>query len=121
MIKKMLLAALIAGSFGSVTAPVSAAVVLVREAPPELRVERVPQARRGYVWAPGHWEWKRNRHTWVKGHWVRERRGYAYTPPTWEQRDGQWVMQRETWSRRDRDGDGVRNRDDSHPNNPTRN
>jgi hypothetical protein len=120
MVKKLLLAALIAGSFGSVTVPASAEVVFVREAPPALRAERVPAARRGYVWAPGHWEWKRHRHVWVKGHWVRERRGYVYNAPTWEERDGRWVMQQGNWSRRDRDGDGVRNRDDARPDNPNR-
>jgi hypothetical protein len=121
MLKKILLAAAIATSFASVTAPASAAVVIVRQAPPEMRVETVPQARRGYVWAPGHWQWKRNKHVWVRGHWVRERRGYTYNAPTWEERNGRWHMQQGGWRRGDRDGDGVRNRDDARPNNPNRN
>ncbi len=134
MMKKLLLAALVAGSLGSVAVPAASAVVIVREAPPAPRVERVPNARRGYVWAPGHWEFKRNRHVWVKGAWLRDRKGYVYNAPTWEERDGRWQMQRGNWARRDRDGDGVpngqdrdrdgdgvRNRDDNRPNNPVRN
>lgn len=121
MIKKILLAALIAGSFGSAAVPVSAAVVIVREAPPPPRAERVPQARRGYVWVPGHWEWKHQRHTWVRGAWIRDRKGYVYHAPAWEERDGSWHMQRGNWARRDKDGDGVPNGADARPNNPNRN
>jgi hypothetical protein len=123
MIKKILLAALIAGSFGMVVSvPVSAATtIVVREAPPPPRTERMPAARRGYVWAPGHWEWKHNRHAWVRGTWIRDRKGYVYHAPAWEERDGQWHMQRGNWARRDKDGDGVPNGRDDHPNNPTRN
>ena len=134
MLKKIILAALVAGSLGSVAAPANSAIVIVREAPPELRTERVPNARRGYVWAPGHWEYKRNRHVWVKGSWMRDRKGYAYNPPTWRERDGRWQLERGNWARRDRDGDGIRNsndrdrdgdgvpnRVDNRPNNPVRN
>lgn len=135
MMKKLLIAAMIAGSLGAVSIPAtSATTIYVRQAPPEPRVERVPQARRGYVWAPGHWAWKRNRHVWVKGHWVKARRGYVYDVPTWQERDGRWEMRRGGWRRgdrdgdgvpngvdRDRDGDGVPNRVDDRPNNPVRN
>jgi hypothetical protein len=122
MLKKLLLASLFATSLGSVTAPARSAIVIVREAPPAPRAERVPQARRGYVWAPGHWEWRNNRHTWVRGKWMRDRKGYLYNAPSWEQRDGRWQMMGGNWerTRRDRDGDGVRNREDARPNNPNR-
>ena len=121
MFKKVLIAAVIASSFATVAVPVNAAIIIVREAPPAPRAERVPQARRGYVWAPGHWQWKQGKHAWVRGTWVRERRGYTYNAPRWEERDGRWQMQQGNWSRRDRDGDGVRNRDDARPDNPNRN
>jgi hypothetical protein len=121
MMKKLLIAALVAGSLGSVALPSTAAVVVVREAPPALRHERVPEARRGYTWVPGHWEWKRNHHVWVKGTWLRDRRGYVYHQPTWAERDGKWEMSRGNWARGDRDHDGVPNRMDDHPNNPNRN
>ena len=122
MIKRLLLAAALTGALGAVTSPATSAVVVVREAPPEPRVEVIPQARRGYVWAPGHWEWRANRHVWVKGKWIRDRKGYVYNPPTWRERDGRWEMERAAWRRgnRDNDGDGVRNRDDARPNNPNR-
>jgi hypothetical protein len=120
MMKKLLLAVLVAGSFGSVTAPASADI-LVRVAPPAPRVERVPEARRGYAWAPGYWDWKRGHHVWVKGKWVRDRKGYVYNAPTWEEHDGRWRMNRGNWARRDRDGDGIPNGMDNRPNNPNRN
>ncbi len=134
-IHKLLLASLVAGSFGTFAVPVtaSAQTIIVREAPPPLRAERVPQARRGYVWAPGHWEYRHGRYVWTRGTWLRERHGYAYTAPTWVERDGRWVMERNGWRRGDRDGDGIRNgrdrdrdgdgipnRMDARPNNPNR-
>ncbi len=96
--------------------------------PPPPRMERVPAQRPGYVWAPGHYEWRRGAYVWMGGHWVRARSGYAYAAPVWVQRGGQWVYQPGRWDRdrgvrrhgRDRDGDGVRNRYDRHPNNPYR-
>jgi hypothetical protein len=120
--KKLLLAALVAGSFGSMSIPAGADTVIVRTAPPAPRAERTPPPRRGYVWAPGHWEWRHGNHVWIKGNWLRERRGYSYHAPTWVERDGRWVMERGTWVRggRDRDGDGVPNRMDARPNNPNR-
>lgn len=121
MMKKLLIAAMLAGSLGSVTIPSSAAVVVVREAPPQPRSERTPPPRRGYLWVPGHWDWKQNHHAWVKGSWLRDRPGYVYHQPTWEERDGRWHMARGNWARGDRDGDGVPNRVDNHPNNPNRN
>lgn len=122
MIKKILLAAMIAGSFGSVAIPASAAVVIVREAPPAPRDEAIPSPRHGYVWAPGHWEWRHDRHQWVGGTWIRARTGYVYHAPAWEQHEGAWRMTPGTWARgqQDDDHDGVKNKDDAHPNNPNR-
>jgi hypothetical protein len=123
MIRKLLIATLVAGSLGSITLPASAAVVVVREAPPAPRAERVPAPRQGYSWINGHWEWRNNHHVWVRGNWVRDRRGYHYNQPAWAERDGRWEMTRGSWKRgaRDNDGDGVPNRADSRPNNPNRN
>jgi hypothetical protein len=133
MMRKLLLAALIGASFASVPLA-SVAQVTVRIAPPPPREEAAPAPRRGMVWAPGHWEWRNRRHVWVGGHWIRERRGYAYNSPRWVERNGRWVMEQGRWTRgdrdgdgirnrndRDRDGDGVRNRNDAAPNNPNRN
>jgi hypothetical protein len=123
MVKKLLIATLVAASLGGGVVSISASaadVVIVRRAPPEPRSEPVPAARRGYVWAPGYWDWKGRKHVWVKGHYVRERRGYAYREPRWEERDGRWQLQRGGWRRGDRDGDGVPNSVDRRPNNPNR-
>src|SRR5450830_386731 len=116
MIKKILLASMIAGSFGA-----AVTVVVVREAPPAPRDEVVPPPRHGYVWQNGHWEWRNNHHVWIRGTWIRERHGYHYAQPTWAERDGKWVMTRGSWARGDKDGDGVPNGMDNHPNNPNRN
>ncbi len=121
MMKKLLIAAMLAGSLGSVTIPATSAVVVIRQAPPEPRSERAPPPRRGYVWAPGYWDWKYNKHVWVRGKWIHDRKGHVYNTPRWEERDNRWHMSRGNWARGDRDGDGVRNRDDARPNNPNRN
>jgi hypothetical protein len=98
-------------------------VIVVQKAPPPLRHESTPRARRGYEWAPGYWNWNGHRYTWVKGHYEKVRHGYVYTRPEWRQGDNGWTMERGGWRRGpngDRDGDGVRNRDDARPNNPNR-
>ncbi|MEP6657656.1 MAG: hypothetical protein ABJC33_10505 [Betaproteobacteria bacterium] len=134
MMKKLLLAAMVATALGTVPAtPAVAADIVVQVAPPPLRAERVPPPRRGYAWAPGYWDWRGRNHVWVNGSWVRERPGYRYAGPRWVQRDGRWFMERGRWARgdrdrdgvpnrvdRDRDGDGVPNRADRAPNNPRR-
>jgi hypothetical protein len=123
MFKKILMAAMVAASFAGVTTVATARSVVITVAPPEVRQEAVPAPRRGYAWAPGHWEWRNSRHQWVSGTWIRERRGYTYEPARWEQDNGHWNMRHGRWNRtaRDRDGDGVPNRMDRAPNNPNRN
>ena len=123
MMKKIVLAAMLAGSLGSVAAPALSAIVIVREAPPELRSERMMPQRAGKVWVAGHWDWRGNRHVWVRGKYINARRGYYYAEPRWEERDGRWQLERGNWRRGqgDRDGDGIPNRLDERPNNPNRN
>ncbi len=106
----------------------------VQVAPPPPRHERTPRARHGYIWSPGHWEWRGQRHAWVSGSWIAERRGYVYSNPAWTQRDGRWYMEQGRWSQhggrgdsdrdgipnrydRDRDNDGIPNRYDRDNNN----
>lgn len=119
MITKILAAALLAASFGTIATTASAEIV-VRVAPPPLRAETAPQPRRNHVWVPGHWEWRNRNHHWVAGTWIRERRGHRYNQPEWVERDGRWHMQRGYWQRGDRDGDGVPNNQDRQPYNPNR-
>ncbi|MBC7416228.1 MAG: YXWGXW repeat-containing protein [Herminiimonas sp.] len=121
MLKKTLLASLMVAALGGISQS-AVAERYVRVAPPPPRAEMVPQARRGYVWTPGHWEWRRQQHVWIGGSWLRDRPGYSYRSPTWIERDGRWAMQSGRWARggRDRDGDGVPNRVDARPNDPNR-
>ena len=132
-IKRTLLAVMLGASLGSVAVPAAAVDIFVQIAPPAPRYEPVPPPRYGYVWVPGYWDWRSNRHVWVSGTWVIERPGYYYERSRWVERDGHWYLQRGDWRRgdrdgdgipnrydRDRDGDGVPNRYDQRPDNPRR-
>jgi WXXGXW repeat (2 copies) len=88
--------------------------------PPAPRVEVIPGPRPGYLWTPGYWDWRSNRHYWVGGTWARERRGYVYAQPNWVNESGRWRLNRGGWNRGDRDHDGVPNNRDRHPDNPNR-
>jgi hypothetical protein len=66
-------------------------------APPAPRVEVVPRARVGYVWAPGYWNYTGHRHVWTKGHYLRERRGHHWVADGWEQRGNRWHRVRGHW------------------------
>ena len=121
--KRILFAAAAAAVVSTATmAPTQAFArdVVVRVAPPPLRDEVVPPARRGYEWAPGYWKWNGHRYVWARGHWERVRHGYAWHRPEWREGEHGWVMDRGGWRRGDRDGDGVPNRDDRRPDNPNR-
>ncbi len=133
MIRKVIVAALFAASIGAAATSASA-VIYVRVAPPEPRVEVIPEPRRNRTWVAGHWEWRNRGHVWVAGHWIRDRSGHRYNQPAWVENNGRWSMTQGNWSRndrdgdgipnsrdRDRDGDGVRNSQDRAPNNPNRN
>ena len=117
-------------------------IIVVQKAPPAMRSERIPAARRGFEWVPGYWDWNGRRYTWVAGHHERVRAGYVYARPEWRRDRNGWVMQRGGWQPgdrvnggngrdrdrdgvpnrydRDRDNDGVPNRVDARPNNATR-
>jgi hypothetical protein len=120
MLKKTLLCtALALGSLAGFVPSIAQAqyTAVVRVAPPPPVQEAVPTARPGYVWAPGHHEWRDGQYVWVRGHWLAERSGYAYREPRWVQRgNGEWYLVGNNWERRgpggDRDRDGVPNRFD---------
>jgi hypothetical protein len=81
---------------------------VISSAPPAPLYERTPAPRHGYVWAPGHWEWRGHRHEWIAGYWIAERPGYVYTAPAWYRRDGGWYMEPARWSQYgDRGRDNV--------------
>ena len=113
-----LLAGLVAASFAAIALP-SYAEVYISHDPPSRRAEH-HEAREGYVWVPGVWQWKNNKHHWVEGRYVKERKGYRYEKDRWVMHDNnKWTMQRGGWSH-DTDGDGTPDRTDNAPNNPRR-
>ena len=114
--------------------------IVIGNAPPPVRYEVVPAARRGYEWAPGYWNWNGQKHVWVRGHWERERVGQHYQHPEWQRNNDGWRLNRGGWERGerhdnrngngngnrgkghgDRDHDGVPNRHDYRPNDPRHN
>ena len=130
--KKALVSMLIAAAtVGAAVTPVTSAAAAdfqFNYGPQPVQYERGPAPHRGYVWVPGHREWRGNGHMWVNGHWIREHQGYAYQPNRWIER-GRWDHARGRDSDRDgipdrvdrdRDGDGVPNRFDRQPDNPYR-
>jgi hypothetical protein len=71
----------------------------IEVAPPAPREEVIPAPRRGYVWAPGYWNWRGHRHVWVAGHWVHGRHGYHWSASHWEQRGDRWHFYAGRWDR----------------------
>lgn len=65
-------------------------------APPPPRAEKV-DARPGFVWIPGEWDWRDDNWEWVPGHFERERAGKRWNPSRWEQRDGKWARLEGGW------------------------
>jgi hypothetical protein len=122
-IYKPLLLGVCVVSLGGLAMPVTASAevgIYLNIGPPPLRHEVVPSPRHGYVWSPGYWNARHNRHTWQAGHWERERAGYRFSQPGWTQRDNRWQLERGHWDRNDRDGDGVPNHVDRAPGNTDR-
>lgn len=121
--RKSMIAVVCAASLGAVSVPLAANAaveIYFNAAPPAPRFERVPAARRGYVWSPGYWNARNNRHVWKAGHWERERKGFYRSNPAWTQRGDRWQLEPGRWNRGDRDRDGVPNSRDRAPDNPYR-
>ena len=77
--------------------------------PPPPRMEVVPVAPVGYVWAPGYWDFFRGQYVWRRGHFQQGRPGYRWTPETWERRGDVHHFNEGHW---DRDPDYHGNRHD---------
>ena len=101
MFKKTLLSAVLAAGslIGLVPATANAQyTAIVSTAPPPPIQEAIPGERPGFVWAPGHYEWRGNQYVWMRGHWMPERVGYEYREPRWEQRrNGEWALVGGDW------------------------
>jgi len=65
-------------------------------APPAPRAEKIG-IRRGFVWAPGHYQWKNGQYAWVPGHWERARAKKRWLEGRWEQRGNQYVWVEGSW------------------------
>jgi len=99
--RKLLLATLWLAATASIAPAVGSAAVNIDidVAPPAPRVEVVPEARPGWVWAPGYWQWEGHQHVWVGGHWIRERRGYHWVPDAWVGNGPHYHYVRGHWER----------------------
>ena len=119
--KKVLVSAILAaGMIGAVATPLTSLAqveVQLNFGPPAARYEVVPAPREGYVWSRGNYQWDGNTHVWAAGDWQAARPGFVYQQPAWVERDGRYSYQPSRW---DRDGDGVPNRQDARPDDPTR-
>ena len=71
--------------------------VVINTAPPAPRFESVPAPRRGYVWAPGYWNWDGGHHAWLAGHWEPERNGYRYQAHEWVRDGGSYRLRDGGW------------------------
>jgi hypothetical protein len=71
----------------------------VEVAPPEPREEVIPEARVGYVWAPGYWEWRHHEHVWVRGHYIRAHHGRHWVAATWTHEGQRYRFQAGHWDR----------------------
>lgn len=65
--------------------------------PPPPPREETWAARAGFVWIPGHYEWRANAYAWIPGHMERERAGHHWNPGRWENRGGTWVWVEGSW------------------------
>jgi hypothetical protein len=68
-------------------------------APPPAPKAENPNARAGYVWVVGRWDWRGSNWEWIPGHWERARAGFVWQPGRWELQgnvyvwvEGQWVQ-----------------------------
>lgn len=97
------------GSGGAYVSGPSVAVVEVEEEPPPPRVVQY-EARPGFIWIEGRWNWSGGRWVWMDGRYERERAGYVYAPGRWERRGRRhvWVEGRWNAGQRDRRGPEVR-------------
>lgn len=100
--KKVVLGLLSAAAVGTllfVAAPPSFADVVVKIAPPAMRVEtRPPAPGPEFAWRPGYWRWGGKEHVWVGGEYVRRPHpGAEWIEGRWDRRGGDFVWIEGRW------------------------
>jgi hypothetical protein len=90
LIAALMTICLLLGGVILATNPAHAADIVTDVAPPPPHVEHAPAARDGYVWAPGHWEWKGKAYLWVSGTWLVAHPKAHWVPDQWEHEGTQW-------------------------------
>ena len=97
--KALLASLLLSSATLFATAAAAAKEVTVDVAPPADRHEATPAPRAGYVWAPGHWEWRGRFYSWTSGTWIVEHgRGQQWVADRWEQVGSQYHFLPGHWS-----------------------
>lgn len=71
--------------------------IFTNQPPPAQQYEVVPAPRRGYVWAPGYWNWTGQRHEWQQGSWERARNGQQYQRAEWVREHDGWRLREGNW------------------------
>lgn len=85
---------------GALSAPVYAQTeVIIRDAPPPMRVEAIPAERAGYVWDRGHWRHDGRGYFWQPGHWQPVIENARWEPGHWEPRGPNWHWIEGHWIR----------------------
>jgi WXXGXW repeat (2 copies) len=73
--------------------------VIIRQAPPPMRMEPAPGVRPGYAWDQGHWRWDGRGYAWEPGHWQPMRHHSRWMPGHWQARGPNWVWVEGRWVR----------------------
>ena len=68
-------------------------------APPPPRAE-ASNARAGYVWVSGRWDWRNGAWAWVDGHWERQRANQVWVAGRWELQGNYYVWVEGRWDTR---------------------
>ena len=86
------------GRWVRVAPPADAVRVVVRSAPPPVRVEvvRDPPSR-DHFWVSGHWRWDGHDWDWAPGHWERHRPGHVWVAAHWVRSGPEWVFVGSHW------------------------
>ncbi|MDD1966462.1 YXWGXW repeat-containing protein [Pseudomonas putida] len=79
--------------------PSYAQEIIIRQAPPPMRMEPVPGGRPGYAWDRGHWRWEGRGYVWAPGHWQRVRPNARWQPGHWVARGPNWYWIEGRWVR----------------------